>query len=389
MEIIIVIVSCIWTSAAMLWFNLKLNHINEPQKVRKFVIGNIGYAILITTFTLFCHGRSMNASVIANVGFYIVSMLIFSRRSIFCSFIEIMYTFFIQVLANILFAIYYLGILEKTFDEFSQSALDNLLFLCLVLLLYIVLNNNLGKLIFRLRDAVLIKHRLSMTVATAYIVVIAIWFLVAANIMGYERINLYWLISSLILALIGVFVGITMFEQRKKFVEMKQSTSTDELTGTMTRKVGMDYLRSMIDTSHKKGLSFNICYLDINNLKVVNDSLGHLCGDQMICHIISTIRNNVKTCNQIIRMGGDEFLIVFLEHSIEEIKEMMERILAIIEGEKPLSLIDYPISFSYGIAEHAEKSNISNPMDLITRADQEMYRYKIKYKSHESQGFGA
>lgn len=385
MEVIIVLISCIWTSAVMLCFNLKLNNIKETQKVRKFIIGNIGYAILITTFTIFCHDRSMNTSVVANVGFYIFSMLIFSGRNIFCSFIEVLYTFFIQVLANVLFAIYYTGILKKSLDEFNQSTFDNLLFLLLVLVLYKVLNNNLGKLIFNLRDSVLIKHKLSMTVVTAYMLVISVWCLVAVNIVGYEISNFFWLISSLILVLIGVFVGITIIEQRNKFLELKQSTSTDELTGTMTRKVGMDYLRSMIETSHKKGRSFSICYLDINNLKTVNDNLGHLYGDQMICHIISTIRNNIKSCNHIIRMGGDEFLIVFLEHSYEELKEIMDGILVIIEDEKPPSLTDYSISFSYGIAVHTEKSQITNPMDLITSADQEMYRYKIKYKSHESQ----
>lgn len=381
----IVLISCIWTSAVMLWFNLKLNNIKDPLEVRGFIIGNISYAILITTFTIFCHDRSINASVVANVGFYIFSMMIFSRRNIFCSFIEIMYTFFIQVLANVLFAIYYTGILKKTLVEFNNNIIDNLSFLLLVLGLYIVLNNNLGKRIFSFRDSVLIKHNRSMTVVTEYLLVISIWFLVAANIIGYETSNLFWLISSLILVLIGAFVGITIIEQRNKFLELKRAASTDELTGTMTRKEGMDYLRSMIVTSHKKGQSFNIVYLDINDLKAVNDNLGHLYGDQMICHIISTIRKNIRSYDQIIRIGGDEFLVVFQEHSSEELKGIMERILIIVEAEKPPSLMDYPISFSYGIAEYTEKSRISNPMDLITSADQEMYRYKNKYKSRENQ----
>lgn len=219
----IVIISCIWTSAVMLWFNLKLNNIKEHLQVRKFILGNISYAILITTFTIFCHDRSVNASVVANVGFYIFSMMIFSGRNIFCSLIEVMYTFFIQILANILFAIYYIGILKKTLDEFNNNIIDNLSFLILVLVLYIVLNNNLGKLIFNLRDSVLIKHKLSMTVVTAYLLVISIWCLIAVNILEYEISNLFWLISSLILVLIGAFVGITIIEQRNKLLELKKS----------------------------------------------------------------------------------------------------------------------------------------------------------------------
>ncbi|KAF5088337.1 Diguanylate cyclase, GGDEF domain [anaerobic digester metagenome] len=385
MNVMIVLISCIWTSAVMLWFNLKLNNIKDHLQVRKFILGNISYAILITTFTIFCHDRSVNASVVANVGFYIFSMMIFSGRNIFCSLIEVMYTFFIQILANILFAIYYIGILKKTLDEFNNNIIDNLSFLILVLVLYIVLNNNLGKLIFNLRDSVLIKHKLSMTVVTAYLLVISIWCLIAVNILEYEISNLFWLISSLILVLIGAFVGITIIEQRNKLLELKKSAFTDELTGTMIRKAGMNYLRSMIETSHKKGQNFNIVYLDINDLKVVNDELGHLCGDQMICHIISTIRKNIRSYDHIIRMGGDEFLIVFQEYSSEELKGIMERILIIVEAEKPPSLANYPISFSYGIAGHTQKSKISDPMDLITSADQEMYRYKNKYKLNESQ----
>jgi diguanylate cyclase (GGDEF)-like protein len=210
--------------------------------------------------------------------------------------------------------------------------------------------------------------------------------MVAANIMAKNMSNLFWLISSLILALIGVFIGITIIEQRNRFMELKQSSSLDELTGTMTRMAGMAYLRSLIiPAPPQKGQYFNVCYLDINDLKTVNDNLGHLYGDQMICHIISTIRNNVKSCNQIIRMGGDEFLIVFLEISSEEIKEIMERILAMIEVEKPSSLREYPISFSYGIAMNKENPKHNNPMDLITSADQEMYRYKKRYKAQQNQ----
>lgn len=385
MEVINVLISCIWTSAAMLWFNLKMNHIDGFQEIRKFVRGNIVYAVLITAFTVFFHERSMEASIIANVGFYIFSMLVFSRRRLFCSFIEVIYTFFIQVFANIVFALFYTGLLKKSLAEFNQSTFDNLLFLFLVLLIYRVFQNNLGKLIFSLRDTVLIKHKLSMTVATAYILIISVWCMVAANIMANNLSNLFWLISSLILVLIGAFIGITIIEQRNRFIELKQLSSHDELTGTLTRKAGMDYLRSMIVTAPQKRQCFNICYLDINDLKTVNDNLGHLYGDQMICHIISTIRNNVKSCNQIIRMGGDEFLIVFLEISIEEIKESMERILVLIEAEKPAPLRDYPISFSYGVAMNEENTNHNNPMDLITSADQEMYRYKKKYKAQESQ----
>ncbi|WP_242825097.1 GGDEF domain-containing protein [Acetobacterium woodii] len=382
---IIVLVNCMWTCAVMLWFNLKLNHLKNPRKVRKFVIGNICYAVLITTFTIICRDRSVNASIIANMGVYILSMLIFSHRNLFCSFIEILYTFLIQVLANILFVIVYIGILKKSMAEFNQSVVANLMFSLLVLLLYILLNNNLGKAIFKLRDTVWIKHKLSMTVATAYILVIAIWCLVAANIMAYELTNPFWLIVSLVLVLIGVFLGITIFEQRNKYIALKQDSSTDELTGTMTRKAGMDYLSRMLVAAHKKGRSFNVCYLDINDLKVVNDNLGHQYGDQMICHIISTIRNNLKSSTPIIRMGGDEFLIAFQDQSHAEIKEIMDRILVMIEVKKPLTLIDYPLSFSYGIAGDTEKSKTTNPMDLITVADQKMYQYKIEYKLNGSQ----
>jgi GGDEF domain-containing protein len=63
----------------------------------------------------------------------------------------------------------------------------------------------------------------------------------------------------------------------------------------------------------------------------------------------------------------------------------MERILAMIEVEKPSSLREYPISFSYGIAMNKENPKHNNPMDLITSADQEMYRYKKRYKAQQNQ----
>ena len=81
-----------------------------------------------------------------------------------------------------------------------------------------------------------------------------------------------------------------------------------------------------------------------------------------------------------IRMGGDEFLIVYKEMALEDVKELMTSLLAHVNDEKPEALQDVEISFSFGFSEY-DREQLSHE-ELIRKADEEMYQHKMLYKQN-------
>ena len=119
-------------------------------------------------------------------------------------------------------------------------------------------------------------------------------------------------------------------------------------------------------------------YFDINRLKQVNDTMGHEIGDQLICHVVDHLRKHIDPVHRMIRMGGDEFLIVFRDAALEDAKGLMTSLLEHVNDEKPEALHDVEISFSFGFSEY-DREQLTHE-ELIRKADEEMYQHKMLYK---------
>ncbi|WP_049729715.1 GGDEF domain-containing protein [Dorea sp. D27] len=152
--------------------------------------------------------------------------------------------------------------------------------------------------------------------------------------------------------------------------ELRSTAYCDALTGTYNRQ----YIREQLKNLLQKELPFALCFLDLDNLKGVNDSYGHGEGDR---YLITAARELELACRQgrdlIARYGGDEFLILFTETGAiaaeERVRQADERIRAISrKGEVP-----FEMSFSYGIVD----SSVAADADaLIAEADKVMYDRK-------------
>jgi len=124
----------------------------------------------------------------------------------------------------------------------------------------------------------------------------------------------------------------------------------------------------------------SLCFIDINGLKEVNDVLGHKLGDELIVLVSSVIKKTIREQDFLIRLGGDEFLIVF--HNIR--KEIAEDIWQrIVQNYNQINQIEdrpYMISVSHGIVDF---DNTCKDLvdDLINAADEKMYHEKQIIKS--------
>ncbi len=169
----------------------------------------------------------------------------------------------------------------------------------------------------------------------------------------------------------GIVMGINKIEKER----IKYFSEYDTMTGVYNRRAGYEFLqKSYQEPINKKGM-ISICYIDINGLKEVNDHLGHEAGDELILSIIKGIKKFIRETDYVIRLGGDEFLIVFLDINEVQAEDIWQRIKGEYNKINETEKRQYNLSVSHGIAGFKFDSNeyIDN---IINVADEKMYNEK-------------
>jgi diguanylate cyclase (GGDEF)-like protein/PAS domain S-box-containing protein len=118
--------------------------------------------------------------------------------------------------------------------------------------------------------------------------------------------------------------------------ELKKLAGIDDLSGLHNRRQFYTMLNKAIK-KHSESIefgfpvTFSLVAIDIDHFKTVNDTLGHLDGDEAIRHIASILLNNCRSTDTVFRIGGDEYAILLLDTGLADAKEQSERIRKIIE----------------------------------------------------------
>lgn len=166
----------------------------------------------------------------------------------------------------------------------------------------------------------------------------------------------------------------TMTKQLKeREEELEEEAYRDKLTGIGNRHLFHERAETMLATGEK----IVFCYCDLDHLKYVNDHFGHQEGDRYLLYFVETVKANIRLGDLFVRLGGDEFCVVFLNCSQET---MQEKFRNIHEAFRREGAGDYPKSFSYGIIELPERHDIVSTDEILQRADEVMYEYKRKHK---------
>ncbi|NPV74785.1 MAG: EAL domain-containing protein [Anaerolineae bacterium] len=153
----------------------------------------------------------------------------------------------------------------------------------------------------------------------------------------------------------------------------------DSLTGLPNRAYLLERLGGILEFSRRYGgAQFAVLYLDCDHFKVVNDSLGHTIGDQLLIQIASRLESCVRASDMVGRIGGDEFVILLLERcDTAGISKIANRILK--EFSKPFQIVNGKkvlVSTSIGIVEKLGEYN--QPEDILRDADVAMYHAKSR-----------
>ncbi|HEX8191033.1 MAG TPA: diguanylate cyclase, partial [Pyrinomonadaceae bacterium] len=155
----------------------------------------------------------------------------------------------------------------------------------------------------------------------------------------------------------------------------------DALTGLPNRALFMDHLKLAIARSRRNATTkFAVLYLDLDRFKVINDSLGHTIGDQLLVGIADRLKKNLRPGDTVARLGGDEFTVL-----IEDIADETESIQVAERIQKELS-VPFTLSgrevfttVSMGIAPSA--TGYERAEDILRDADTAMYRAKSAGKA--------
>lgn len=170
-------------------------------------------------------------------------------------------------------------------------------------------------------------------------------------------------------------MGFLMHINRKTYETIKYYSEYDSLTNVYNRRAGIDKLNLMFPSSERRHFMVSLCFIDINGLKEVNDTLGHMYGDELISTVSDIIKKIIRDHDFVMRLGGDEFLIVFNGIGIDIAESVWERIVKTYEHINKNEDRPYIISVSHGIIDYDNMQSY-NIDELISKADEKMYEEK-------------
>ena len=177
--------------------------------------------------------------------------------------------------------------------------------------------------------------------------------------------------------IIAAYYDIT--ERKKIEKQLEEMVRIDSLTGCYSRKYGLELLDRQIKLSQRNKTHLLLAFLDIDNFKTINDTFGHDEGDDVLKEVVRLFKSTLREVDIICRMGGDEFLLVFPESSLGDVRLIRNRLEEKLHQLNCKIEKNYQIQFSIGFSEYDPKKPKSLDK-LIAIADQQMYKEK-KYKN--------
>lgn len=148
----------------------------------------------------------------------------------------------------------------------------------------------------------------------------------------------------------------------------------DQLTGALNRRGLDDAMAREVARAERNGTNLCIALIDIDNFKMINDSVGHQVGDIVLVHLVAIIKETIRTNDLIGRYGGEEFLLLLPESRIDEATSVLARLQREL-ASKPVSWGNQKllVTFSAGVATRCMGESEAT---LINRADQALYEAK-------------
>lgn len=159
--------------------------------------------------------------------------------------------------------------------------------------------------------------------------------------------------------------------------QIAYQASHDALTNLVNRSEFDTQLKIAVKNAYKSNIEYALCYLDLDQFKVVNDTCGHLAGDELLRQLGSTLRQHIRKGDILARLGGDEFGILMQQCTLDEAYLACTNIKNIVRDfQFGWQKRSYSIGVSIGIA--SINKNSGNAVDILKEADSACYVAKEK-----------
>ncbi len=175
----------------------------------------------------------------------------------------------------------------------------------------------------------------------------------------------------------GIFYIYNDISERKSFeAQLYEKAFYDFLTGIANRVLFLERLQRALERSQRRpDYRFSVLLIDLDRFKWVNDSLGHLAGDNLLIEISKRFTGSVRAMDTVARLGGDEFAVLIEEYSSPaEVINIAKRIQ--IEAQKPFHIESHEVHISSSIGIVIKTSGYQQPENILRDADIAMYRAK-------------
>lgn len=164
--------------------------------------------------------------------------------------------------------------------------------------------------------------------------------------------------------------------ERKSYEEKIEHQAThDGLTGLPNRHMLNDRLQQCMNFADRYKNKFAVAFLDLDQFKLINDSMGHEVGDQLLVIMSERLSSCIREIDTVVRLGGDEFVVLLTNlHKIDDITHSMQRILSAVGRPCIINGLDFVVSCSIGISLYPDDGK--DPNTLLRNADSALYKAK-------------
>ena len=177
----------------------------------------------------------------------------------------------------------------------------------------------------------------------------------------------------------GTVHDITERKQHQNLLE--RQANHDLLTGLLNRNLLQNLLEQGIARAGRMGYFLAVVFVDLDNFKFINDSLGHAAGDTLLVEVATRLRDCLRASDTVVRQGGDEFVLLLNDHyRINSVISLLERVLTGVGKPVTLSGREFQVSASLGVAMFPQDGN--DAQTLLKHADAAMYVAKDKGRNN-------
>ena len=208
----------------------------------------------------------------------------------------------------------------------------------------------------------------TISAITTVIVIFVVTYFFSLSLESFVM-HCFWMLASFSFGFLGAY----LLEKSYKEVfstheQLTQLAMTDKLTGLYNRAKLDELLQDELNRSKHFQHTFGLAIMDIDHFKKINDTHGHQVGDMILKEIGELITKELRSTDKVIRWGGEEFLLIYVETDQKEVLKRAEELR--LQIEQHLFSISSMITASFGLTLYTKNDTIDS---IIQRADNALY----------------